>query len=73
MENVLWRKEWKEKLRGVPQRLSIRVGAVDVEVDRPALPVAAVLPPVLQRIASFKMSTAFLWLSRGRVCAISRL
>ena len=50
-------------------------GAVEVEVeaDGPVLTVAAALPPVLWRIASFKMYSAFLQLSGGSMWAISRL
>ena len=36
--------------------LPICVGAVEVEADGPVLTVVVALPPVLQRMASFKMS-----------------
>ena len=61
------------KLGGASVSLLICVGDVEVEADRPVLAMVAVLLPVLWRIASFKMSSAFLWLSRGRMCARSRL
>ena len=48
-------------------------GAVEVEADGPVLTVVVALPPVLQRMASFKTSSTFLWLSGGGVCARSRL
>ena len=47
-------------------------GAVEVEADGPVLTVAAALPPVLWRMASFNTSLAFLRLSGGRVCVRSR-
>ena len=68
----------EEEVEGRPSQGSalasflVCVGAVEVEADRPVLTVVAAPPPVLQRIASFKMSSAFLWLSRGGVCARSR-
>ena len=68
----------EEEVEGRPSRgISsasplICVGAIEVEVDGPALTVVAAPPPVLWRIASFKMSSAFLWLLSSRVCAISR-
>ena len=75
MESILRRKKWREDLpRGVLWHPSQSVlDAVEVEADGPVLTVVAALPPVLQRIASFKTSLAFLQLSRGRVCARSRL
>ena len=53
--------------------LSNCVGAGEVEADGSVLPVAATLPLVLWRIASFKMSSAFLRLGGGSVHAISKL
>ena len=58
---------------GASVSLPICVGAVEVEVDGPVLTVVVALPPVLRRIASFQTSSAFLQLSRDRVCARSRL
>ena len=75
MESILQRKKWREDLPGGVLRASLPIclGAVEVEADRPVLTVAPALPPVLRSIASFKTSSAFLWLSRGRVCARSKL
>ena len=69
----------EEEVEGRPSQGSasasclVCMGAVEVEVDGPVPTVAATPPPVLQRIASFKMSLAFLWLLRGGACAKSRL
>ena len=49
------------------------VGAVEVEADGSVLPVMATLPPVLWKIASFKMYSAFLQLSGGGGCVKSKL
>ena len=68
----------EEEVRGRPlsgsasASLSICVGAVEVEADRPVLTVVAAPLPVLRMIASFKMSSAFLWLLRGGTCAKPR-
>ena len=67
-EEVEGRPSWGSASASFP----VCVGAVEVEADGPVLTVAAALPPVLQRIASFKTSLAFLWLSRGRLWARSR-
>ena len=40
-------------------------GAVEVEADGPVLTVVVALPPVLWRMASFKMSSTFLRLLGG--------
>ena len=67
-ESVLWRKNWREDHpTGGLRHLSECVGAVEVEVDGPVPTVAAALPPVLRIIASFKMSSAFLQLSKDGV------
>ena len=69
----------EEEVEGRPSRgsasasLPICLGAVEVEAGGPVLTAATALPPVLQRIASLKTSSAFLRLSRGGVCARSRL
>ena len=68
-----------EEVEGKPSQGSssashpVCLGAVEVEADGPVLTVVAALPPVLQRIAYFKTSSAFLWLLGGEVCARSRL
>ena len=57
LENVLRVKKWRETFLGSSSASClVCMGAVEVEVDRPVLTVAAAVPPVLQRIASFKMS-----------------
>ena len=43
-----------------PASHPVCLGAVEVEADRPVLTVAAALPPVLWRMASFNTSLAFL-------------
>ena len=59
--------EWtaeEEVSGGASASFSICVGAVEVEVDGPALTVETAPPPVLWMIASFKTSVAFLQLSK---------
>ena len=68
-----------EEVEGRPSKgsasasLSICMGAVEADADGPALTVVAAPPPVLRMIASFKTSSAFLWLSKDGVCARFRL